>query len=287
VAAAVSVGAWREFARVHDAITERRRLWPWNIYRFQRTGHIWSGDAAPVSEWADDAKVCTCTGVTRGQLGAAIARGDTTVEGLARRTGASTVCGSCAPLLAELVGGTSEEAAGRQPGLLIASIIAAIMIAFVASAGPLRDPDMLQTVRSALVLSRDRVSPEISGFTLVGLAVVGLLASLRKRWKSFTAGTVSAWRLVHAAVGVATLAVLLVHTELRLGVNLNFALMVSFLGTAVTGAMAGIVVAFAGISKPRSRAIRYFFIGMHIVLFSALPALVVLHVVAIYYFSGR
>jgi nitrite reductase (NADH) large subunit len=272
---------------VQDAITERRRLWPWNIYRFQRTGRIWSGDAAPVSEWADDAKVCTCTGVTRGQLGAAIVQGNTTVEALARRTGASTVCGSCAPLLAELVGGTSAEAAGRQPGLLIASIVAAIMIAIVAFAAPLRDPATLKAGLSALLLWRDHVSPEISGFTLVGLAIAGLVLSLRKRWKSFAAGPLSTWRLVHGAVGVATLAVLVVHTELRFGVNLNFALMVSFLGTAVTGAIAGGVVALAGISKPTSRAIRYFFIGMHIVLFSALPALVVLHVVAIYYFAGR
>jgi len=286
VAAAVAVGAWREFARVQDAITDRRRLWPWNIYRFQRTGHIWFGDGAPVSEWTDDAKVCSCTGVTRGQLGAAMAGGETTVEGLARSTGASTVCGSCAPLLAELIGGVSAEAA-RQPGLLIASGISAILLALVVFAGPLRDPDMLQAGRSALLVARDQVSQEISGFTLVGLAIVGLVLSLRKRWRWFSAGPVSTWRLVHGAVGVATLAVLVVHTQLRLGVNLNLALMVSFLGTAVTGAMAGVVVALAGISKPRSRAIRAFFIGIHIVLFSALPALVVLHVVAIYYFSGR
>ena len=63
--------------------------------------------------------------------------------------------------------------------------------------------------------------------------------------------------------------------------------MVTTLGTAVTGAMAGAVVALASPSKARSRAVRYFFIGTHIMLFSALPVLVALHVVAIYYFAGR
>ena len=81
--------------------------------------------------------------------------------------------------------------------------------------------------------------------------------------------------------------VLLVHTELRFGVNLNLALMISFLGTAVTGAVAGMVVGFAGITKPLSRMIRAVSVGVHIVLFSALPALVALHVLVVYYFSGR
>ena len=141
VKAAVSVGVWREFARVQDAIADGRRLWPWNIYRFRRTGHIWSGESAPVSDWADDARICTCTGVTRGQLGAAIARGATTVDGLAKQTGASTVCGSCLPLLTELVGGASAEAAGRQRGLLIASVLAALMSLFVASVSFFSAPD--------------------------------------------------------------------------------------------------------------------------------------------------
>jgi nitrite reductase (NADH) large subunit len=281
---AISVGPWREFARVQDAIAERRRLWPWNVRRFQRTGQLWSGDSEAVSEWVKSAKVCTCTGVTRGQLGAAIASGHTTVEQLASRTGASTVCGSCAPLLAELVG---VEPGRRQRGLVVASIIAVVMTVLIALTAALRGPETIQVARSALGLARDYVPKEISGFTLLGLSIAGLALSLRKRWKFFGAGTVTMWRLVHAVLGVAMLGVVVVHTELRLGINMNLALMVSFLGTAITGAIAGPVVALVRPSKPRARAVRYFFIGTHIVLFSALPVLVAFHVFVAYYFGGR
>ena len=283
VAGAVSVGPWREFGRLQDAIAEGRRLRPWHVKRFLRTGQLWSGDVESVNEWTDGARVCTCTNVTRGQLGAAIANGATTVEQLAARTGASTICGSCVPLLAELVG---AEPVSRQRGLVVASIIAAAVAAVIVMTGPLGVPETAQAGRSTVSFWREHVSKQTSGFTLVGLAVAALLLSLRKRWTVFDVGTVTMWRLVHASLGAAMLAVLIAHTELRFGINLNLALMVTTLGTAVTGAMAGAVVALASPSRARSRAVRYFLIGTHIVLFSALPVLVVLHVAAIYYFAG-
>lgn len=281
---AISVGAWREFTRVQDAIASGRRLWSWNVRRFRRTGQLWSGDAEAVSEWVNSTKVCTCTGVTRGQLGVAIAGGHTTVEKLASRTGASTVCGSCKPLLAELVGAQPTR---RQYGLVMASLVAVVLAALIAIATAPGGHDAFKVGRATLSLWRDHLGREVSGATLLGLAVIGLMLSLRKRWKFFGAGTVTMWRLVHAAVGVAMLAVLVVHTELRLGVNVNLALMVSVLGTAITGALTGPIVALVKPSTPRSRAIRFFFIGAHIVFFSALPLLVALHVFVVYYFGGR
>jgi nitrite reductase (NADH) large subunit len=273
---AVSVGAWREFTRVQDAIGARRRLRSWNVRRFRRTGQLWSGDSEAVSEWVNSTKVCTCTGVTRGQLGVAIAGGHTTVEKLARRTGASTVCGSCKPLLAELVG---TQPTRRQYGLVMASLVAVVLAALIAIAAAPGGHDAFKVGRS--------LPKVVSGATLLGLAVAGLMLSLRRRWKFFGVGTVTMWRLAHAAIGVAMLAVLVVHTELRHGVNVNLALMVSFLGTAITGALTGPIVALVRPSTPRSRAIRFFFIGTHIVLFSALPVLIALHVFVVYYFGGR
>ena len=283
VAGAVSVGPWREFARVHDAISEGRRLKPWQIRRFQRTGQLWADDTAPVSEWADTSKVCTCTGVTRGELGDAMAAGATTVAALAARTGASTVCGSCAPLLAELVGATPTERVGQQRKLVVASVAAAIMTVVIAMAAPLGAPASVQGAR----FLTGSISKEVSGFTLLGLAIVALVLSARKRVKLFTAGPLVLWRLVHAVVALASLVVLIAHTELRFGANVNLALMVSFLGTALTGALTGVVVAMVDPTRSRSLAVRSFVVGAHIVLFWALPALVALHIAAAYYFSGR
>jgi NAD(P)H-dependent nitrite reductase large subunit len=287
LAGAVAVGPWREFARVHDAISEGRRLRPWQIRRFQRTGQVWADDAVPVSEWADSAKVCTCTGVTRGELGTAMADGATTVEALATRTGASTVCGSCASLLGELVGTTLSEPAGRQRGLLVGSLLAAVMAALIATAAPLPTPSTFNADPSLASLWRDHVSKETSGFVLLALATATLLLSLRKRSKLVGAAPVVVWRVVHAVVALAALALLALHTELRPGVNVNLALMVSFLGTAATGALAGAIVAMVKPTKARSIAVRSFVVGAHVVLFWALPVLVVLHVAAVYYFAGR
>lgn len=47
--------------------------------------------------------------MTRGVLNKAVADDCDTVEKLAERTGASKVCGSCAPLLAEIVGCSDME----------------------------------------------------------------------------------------------------------------------------------------------------------------------------------
>ena len=59
----------------------------------------------------DNAIICKCTGVTRGVLNQAAADDCDTVEKLAERTGASKVCGSCSPLLAEIVGHSDMELA--------------------------------------------------------------------------------------------------------------------------------------------------------------------------------
>ena len=67
---------------------------------------------------------------------------------------------------------------------------------------------------------------------MLGLALVGMGLSLRKRWPRFSFGTFKAWRTLHTALGVATLVVAGIHTGFRMGANLNFVLMSSFVGLA-------------------------------------------------------
>jgi nitrite reductase (NADH) large subunit len=169
----------------------------------------------------------------------------------------------------------------------MASLVAVVLAVLIAMAAAPGRHDAVQVGGAALSLWRDQLPKEVSGATLLGLAVAGLMLSLRKRWKFFGVGTVTMWRFAHAAIGVAMLAVLVVHTELRHGVNVNLALLVSFLGTAITGAFTGPIVALVKPSTPRARAIRFFFIGTHIVFFSALPVLIALHVFVVSYFGGR
>lgn len=96
------VGDWVDLGRVAECISENRRLWPWQLALFELRGELW---LAPEREsFAEGAVVCRCTGVTRGVLNEAVMDGHDTVEKLAEHTGASRVCGACAPLLAEIVG---------------------------------------------------------------------------------------------------------------------------------------------------------------------------------------
>jgi nitrite reductase (NADH) large subunit len=108
---ALALGTCPELGRLQEGVLRNRHLWPWQIWRFMRTGLPWvETEQDNVCAWPAAAAVCNCTGVTRGQLGAAIAAGCNSVEMLAARTGASTVCGSCRPRSR-----TSSAAAARAP----------------------------------------------------------------------------------------------------------------------------------------------------------------------------
>lgn len=102
---AIAVGPWSDLGRIREGIQSERWIWPWQLRRFARSGSLWRPEGLRnVSRWPANATVCNCMGITRGTLSEALAGGACSVEGLAARTGASSVCGSCRPLLAELVG---------------------------------------------------------------------------------------------------------------------------------------------------------------------------------------
>ena len=174
--------------------------------------------------WPAAATVCNCTGVTRGTLGEAVAGGCRTVEALAARTGASTVCGSCRPLLAQLAGGSGAASPERgwkwllgAGGFALPAAIALALVVLIPYAATVQVPWQWD------VLWRESFWKQVSGFTVLGLSVLILLLSLRKRIRRFTLGDFPVWRVVHAVLGALTLAGLAVHTGGRLGSNLNFA----------------------------------------------------------------
>jgi nitrite reductase (NADH) large subunit len=220
-------------------------------------------------------------------LTAACNAGCTTVEQLARRTGASTVCGSCKPLLAALV--DAPISLVRQSGLKIlaaACVIAALLVLAMLFVGPVPFAESVQDgMRKLDLLWRESFWKQATGFTLLGLALVSLLMSLRKRIKRFTWGEFGHWRAAHAVLGTITLLALVSHTGFRLGQNFNFVLMTNFLALAGVGALAGAVTSFERRLQPAAaKRLRAFWTGTHIALAWPLPVLVVFHVVLAYYF---
>ncbi len=285
---ATAIGEWNEVARVQELIERRARVWRRQRQRFSRSGRLWKGDAAlPISQWPATAIVCNCVGVRMGALAAARADGCGTVEQLARRTGASTVCGSCQPLLAEFVG--APAASARVPGLKLLAVacVCALVIGlaiFIASPIPFA-PSVQAGWRKIDFLWREDFWKQASGFTLAGLALVSLVLSARKRIKRFTWGEFGHWRAVHAMLGALTLVVLVSHTGFRLGHNLNFVLMTNFLALALAGALAGAVTALERRLNARAaKRLRSFWTVAHIAMVWPLPVLIVVHALMAYYF---
>lgn len=283
---AVSVGPWPELARVREAIDRQRRLWPWQVRRFVRTGSPWLPSAArDVSQWPATATVCLCMNVKRAALSRALAEGCHTVEALAKCTGAATVCGSCKPLLAELAGAPAAAPAKSWRGLLVVSALALVLVLGIALLQPIPYSDTVQGGSKLDTLWLDKFWKQVTGGTLLGLSVLALLLSLRKRIPRLAVGNFGWWRLLHGVIGVALLLALICHTGFRLGHNLSFLLMINFLALGLSGALAGGVIALETRLNPATaRRLRQFFIGAHFVLFWPLPVLILFHLLKVYYF---
>jgi bacterioferritin-associated ferredoxin len=119
IAGAIAVGEWKNLDRVRDMIEQCRPVSFWDIRRFRSTGNLWlKSKTPPVSEWPREALICSCMRVDRGKLTEALRAGCASVEQLSARTGDGTMCGSCKPLLAELLGGIASPDSVSDEGVL-------------------------------------------------------------------------------------------------------------------------------------------------------------------------
>jgi len=286
---ALGVGTWDESGRVHSLYEESARLREKEISEFCVTGSlILKGSLSSVAHWPDQRIVCNCMGITKGELMACLPACASNPDRLASSTEASTVCGSCRPLLDELCGG--EPPTARPIGaraLLITSVIAllATLLTILIPA-----PAMADSVESLQYrieqLWRDNLIKQISGYTLMGIFLIGLLISLRKRIRWLRIGHFARWRVFHAMFGVVALLALFAHTGFRFGHNLNFWLMFTFVGINLLGAFAGIVAAIeaSGTSSLAlaARKFRPALVWAHIILFWPLPVLLTFHILSVY-----
>jgi len=290
VVGAVVVGPWDEIGRVQQAIAAGRRLWPWNLARFELTGRIWkTPETQSVASWPDNATVCSCLKISRGTLSQAKSEGCTTIEALACATGASTVCGSCRPLLADLVDSQVEPPPKIKPGLAIAALIAAALLSLWIIVGEVPYADSVtHLMRQVDFFWRDSFWKQVSGYTLVAIATLGLLLPLRKRLKRFSLASYGFWRTAHAVVGTLTVVGLIVHTGMHMGANLNFMLSAVFIAINVTGVAVAVVTTMetkvTGNLMIQVRKWRPRISNIHLWLLWPLPALLAIHIFCVYYY---
>lgn len=287
VVGAVVVGEWSELPRVREAVDSRRRIWAGQVNEFLATGLLWrTTHVDAVSLWPAGAVVCNCMKVTRGMLSKAMADGCSSWETLSEKTGASKVCGSCRPLLAQLLGEPAEHFAGRGwRWLLGAAALAVTIVLMLLVVPPLEPANTVQGGWRFETLWRNAFWKQITGFTMLGLIVVSLTLTLRKRLGAVRWGEFGWWRVMHSSVGLASIVVLITHTGLSLGKNLNFVLMFDFLALGVWGGLAGLVTSlehrFTGYL---GRRIRQTWTWLHVALFWPLPALITFHILSVYWF---
>ncbi|WP_197454756.1 FAD-dependent oxidoreductase [Stieleria varia] len=292
IVGASCVGDWNELPQVRQAINRQQQMWPWQRRRFMRTGSPWAPSGAwPVAEWPSDSVVCACLGISKGTLTEMIESGCEDLNQLSARCGAATACGSCRPLVQELVTGTPEVVAA--PGtrtLITASLVGMLAAVMLLLLPPITMADSVQSgMRSIDVLWRSDFLRQVTGFTLLGVLSLGMLFSLRKRIIRFRWGQYAWWRVLHGILGTATLFCFAVHTGLRLGSNLNLVLSCSFIAAALVGAFSGVAVGLES-SLPRRYAMlfrqwRPRLTKWHLWMTWPIPVLIALHVFSFYWFS--
>ncbi len=284
---AIAIGDWHEASLLNDAIQNKKRLGFWHLTRFRSSGNLWgSEEDMDVMSWPAGAVVCNCTGVTRGRLTQAVNSGCENIACLTSQTRAASVCGSCKPLLAELLGEDMRAEPVRSwRGLLALSALSLCLIALFVFVWRVPYPDSVQVAFRWDELWRNSLFKQISGFTTLGLIVVGLGVSLRKRVAKVSIGDFNVWRYAHVVLGVCALTALIAHTGFRLGNQLNLMLTLNFLLLAVAGANASTVVATEHRLNPSlAKKQRRRWTWLHMVLFWPVPVLLGAHVLKSYYF---
>ena len=283
---AIGIGEWPEAAAVQEAVIHQRRIGALLQWRFRQHGQLWSERGQDgVAFWPAAATICNCAAVSRGDLTEAVVGGCKSVECLTETTGAGRVCGSCRPLLAELVGTQAQpNAVAGRATLLWASLASlAVLIAFYLPGG-FRELGAAQAGLWPQRLWTDGFWRQVSGFTLLTLGLAALVLSLRKRWSRFAFGDFGTWRVAHVVLGLVMLGVLVLHTGLRLGNNLNFLLLASFFMLTKLGSLASAAVALESRPTRASRRWKQVTTLAHMVLAWPLPALLGFHILSVYYF---
>lgn len=291
IVGAIAVGGWPQASRVQSAVRHEVQVYPWMLYRFRKSGLLWSDADDDIATMPDAATVCNCTGVSCGRLREAVADGATSVETLSQMTGAGMVCGSCVPMLEELVsaGGTPKPVRLYR-ALLGFSALAALAALVLMLAPRVPYPERFDAESLRVWLWRDNIVRQWSGFFLLAVTLVAMVIGLRKRLRFMDRlGGYDGWRLVHLGIGLLAALALVAHTGLRPGSNLNLMLFAFFSAVLVLGAIAGLST--GGDHMLRARRIgtarkpaRRLPTWLHILAVWPLPVLILAHVLTSYAF---
>ncbi|MGB0732941.1 MAG: FAD-dependent oxidoreductase [Pontibacterium sp.] len=286
VVGAIAIGEWAEIPRVQEMITFGRKLGFAQKRRFTKTGFVWSAaEAEDPKTWPEEAVICNCNRVSRGEISDAIAQGCCSIADIAEKTGASSTCGTCKPVVQLMLGSEAkaEPESDRNSLIFIMALALAALAALVGTPGLPVATSYLDPIKLDAIWN-DGLFKQITGFTLLALTVIGLSMSLNKR-TGMLGGSFKFWRILHSVLAVVCLLLLAVHTGFHTGSNLNQLLLIDFLLLALLGAVVSVAVAMQyRFSVKAGRLIRNIGFWGHLVLSWPLPALLSFHILSVYYF---
>ena len=284
---AVIIGNWHEQNEIQQGVETRIRVTQKALAKFQDKGLLFGETKTQnVKDLPEDYLVCLCESVSRGELSQAITAGCRTIETLGQQTKAGITCGSCKPLLANLLDEPAVNLVMRhQKAVLLTSIFSIFLILLTVLFEPLSINQTVQLNWHIEKLWFDNFWKQVSGYSLLTLCLIAAGLGLRKRWKRLNFGHVDMWRYVHSIIGVVALIVLMIHTGVRMGSNLNFALMAIFLAATMTGSLVGVFMAknhhWSDVKLAKHRL---WWSRIHHTLLWMLPPLLGFHILATYYF---
>lgn len=294
---AIGLGDWPQSLRTHTAVNRKVRVFPWQLLRFKLTGNMWpEGSGADVSSWPESVTVCQCTNTSRGRISEVITQGCNSIDTVGKACGAGTVCGSCKPLLGQLLGTTEQESAtvSGVPWLttfMMVSLIACVFIIFFPVL-PYANSVQPFDVFSRTVnwhwdnLWHSTLLKQITGFSVLTSILLASTLSLRKRLVRLRSyGTFDGWRIAHLVLSAVALIGLLLHTGFRMGHGLNFYLMSIFVALSILGMATTLALGYAH-KMPADFAvlIRKQSMRWHIYLVWPLPVLLGWHIFKGYWY---
>jgi len=287
---ALGVGAWEESSRIQELFKDKALLTQKERDYFIKEGVLSTGGGeTSVQQWPDNRIICNCMGISKGEIIACFKTCGQDPDKIAAQTSCSEVCGSCRPLLEELC--NKPPSAASKPvavkRLLICSVIAIFAVLAILIAPPAPIADSVQSWYYKIdKLWRSNITKQITGYALMAIFLLGMLISLRKRFRWFRFGHFNKWRVFHAAFGIVSLVALFFHTGFHFGENLNYWLMLCFVLINILGGVAGIFSALesSGTSELalKARRFRPALVYLHIILFWPLPVLLAFHIASVY-----
>ena len=288
----ISIGPNSELPRLEEAIREGRWIFEWHRLNFEKTGFLWNKEwSENIEFWPANSIVCSCMKVTRGEITKECEQGCQSIEQLSDATKACTVCGTCKPLLEQLLGKTSQrEVIPGTKSLLAFAILAFFTVMLILFSNP---PEAVQTVmekESFLVqITKDNFWKQFTGYSILSATALTLILSVRKRVPRISFGNFNWWRVIHSALGTFTVLGLIFHTNWRLGSNFNAVLMICFLIMNLAGALtASLASAESNAKGPFAIWLRRWrprLLQLHIWMFWPFPVLVAFHILAVYYYG--